>query len=81
MTDEEFDILDELYFVIAYEDLLPRVEAEPPALESILMSLFDKGWIRIMKNPDGEDLHQCPVRWEGHYLLASKQGLKAHNSL
>ncbi|MEQ9232139.1 MAG: transporter [Cyclobacteriaceae bacterium] len=82
MTDAEFDILDELYFVTSYHDLSGRIELRRDELNERLINLFNKGWVRAFKSPNdtrdfevlnAEVLSNC-------YLLASKAGLKAHNS-
>ncbi len=82
MTDTEFELIDELYFVISFQDLCQEVELEKTELIDILLDLYRKTWIRVFDDPDGQadaDL----VNEEtivNSYLLASKSGLKAHNS-
>ena len=82
MTDAEFDVLDELYFVTSFEDLRQRTELAEAALTSTLAQLVARGWVKCL-GPDGEVLadpavfEQYPDRC--HYL-ATKPGLLAHNT-
>lgn len=82
MTDEEFEILDELYFVISYADLQSKVEMSDEDLYEIIHSLFTKGWVRVFESPDDtRDFENITAEnLANAYLLASKTGLKAHNS-
>ena len=83
MTDEEFDVLDELYFVIRFDDLLEATEKDADELIKILKSLFSKGWIKVLKTVDDEvpdseiDMDNSSSEY---YFLATKKGLLAHNS-
>lgn len=81
MTDEEFDILDELYFVTSYHDLSGRLEMRKDELNRRLIALFEKGWVRVFKSPnDTRDFETVNEKiLPESYLLASKSGLKAHN--
>jgi hypothetical protein len=83
MTDLEFDILDELYFIQPFQELRKNVRMEEKELLVGLRGLLSKGWLRCFTAPDEEvhfeentfnkDYHQ-------YYYLASKEGLLAHNS-
>lgn len=82
MTDLEYDILDELYFVISYEELIQQVDMAESDLRKGIFELFSKGWVRVFSDPD-ETLDYENLTEEllsTGYLLASKAGLKAHNS-
>lgn len=82
MTDLEYDILDELYFVISFDELMRQVAIEEADLRKGVFELFNKGWVRVFSDPDEtldyENLTQELLSTS--YLLASKAGLKAHNS-
>lgn len=82
MTDREFELLDELYFVTSYADLKAQLGWENNALCSELTSLFHKGWVRVFASPDDPaDFTEVTDQvLMNAYLLASKAGLKAHNS-
>lgn len=81
MTDDEFTLLDELYFVISYEQLQQEVGFSDKKLSSLILDFYEKGWVKILKTvdmevaaiPEGEELKKC-------YFLASKKGLQAHNT-
>lgn len=83
MTDHEFEVLDELYFVTSYEDLRSSSEIPDDILKQTLVSLVKKGWVRIYSNMYEEseiepiDFKTNPTKY--HYL-ASKKGLMKHNS-
>ncbi|MEN7546869.1 hypothetical protein AAG747_03040 [Rapidithrix thailandica] len=82
MTEQEFTILDELYFLTSYQDLSEAVGLEEAALLNSLKSLLEKKWIRCYKEADQElpyedtDLEKDYARY---YYLASKEGLLKHN--
>lgn len=83
MTDREFDVLDELYFVTPFQDLLQTTASGRTELVTVLRSLHEKGWIKVMKTID-EELTTNQVDLEknaaDYFFLATKSGLLAHNS-
>ncbi len=83
MTDREFDVLDELYFIQSYSDLSSAIGLEDEILILTLTSLFDKGWIRVYHDIDLE-VNSKEVNIKEHaikyFYLASKEGLLAHNT-
>ena len=82
MSDLEFDVLDELYFVIHYDDLSSAIELDDFDLKPILVKLHNKGWLRCYIEPDTElqvEDVDLEVSFRNYYYLASKEGLKAHN--
>ncbi|MFY0689429.1 MAG: hypothetical protein JXQ90_19815 [Cyclobacteriaceae bacterium] len=83
MTDKEFDVLDELYFVTPYKELALGCKLDDNELREVLMSLFLKKFLRVYEEPDVE-LEQDQVDFEQqfkqYYYLASKEGLLAHNT-
>lgn len=83
MSEAEFDILDELYFVISFEELQEKVQMEEEVLKLELGNLIRKGWVRVLeKKSDNsvEDLHSFNKNYKFYNYLASKEGLLAHNS-
>lgn len=82
MTDLEFDVLDELYFVIGFEALLEVTELEEHELYTCLKTLISKGWVKCFKGTDEElplsevDLNR---NYKNYSYLATKKGLLAHN--
>lgn len=83
MTDREFDILDELYFLQSYKTLKNLIGIQDEELREELIGLLRKGWIRCYKNPNEEidpDTDSFKKEYQNYYYLASKEGLLAHNS-
>ena len=83
MSDIEFDILDELYFVTSFGQLALALDMDEKMLKNSLEGLLKKGWIECLISPEDE----TPVRpahfereYRNYYYLATKAGLLAHNS-
>ncbi len=83
MTDSEFDLLDELYFVQSFDYLKKVLGWDDLRLLDALQSLYQKGLIKCLSGPDQERFDQVNVLSEGKNLLylATKKGLMAHNTL
>ena len=83
MTDFEFELMDELYFVISFQELQKRLLLDEEQLKQGLYNLLNKGYIKCFSNVSDELPHQ-DVDFENNYrnyhYLASKEGLFAHNS-
>jgi len=80
MTDLEFEVLDELYFVISFEDLAKKVELEPDILRETLIGLHNKKWIKALISHDEEILApDIQNHCEQYFYLATKLGLLEHN--
>jgi hypothetical protein len=84
MSTEEYEVMDELYFIRSFQELLNELKWDEKKLYSVLSQLFQKGWIRCYSNPLDEILTEH-VKLESNYrqyhYFASKEGLKAHTSL
>lgn len=81
MSDEEFELLDELYFVQSYENLKQELDWEDEKLLFILQKLVDKEWINCFSSPDEEVLDpDIPNKGKTYFYLASKRGLLEHNA-
>jgi hypothetical protein len=84
MTDQEFDILDELYFVTAYPELLEKLNLPEPEFREALIGLISMNYIKCLFPDHDSEVPYDPVHFEtegqGYYFLASKEGLLAHNS-
>ncbi|MFY0651907.1 MAG: hypothetical protein JXQ96_07735 [Cyclobacteriaceae bacterium] len=82
MSDLEFDVLDELYFVIHYKDLSQVTQLDDEDLKPLLTKMYSKGWLRCYNEPDEElegESVDIEVNYRNYYYLASKEGLKMHN--
>ncbi len=83
MTDLEFDVLDELYFVQKYDYLKQELQLNDDNLVEVLNSLYNKEWIKCFINHSEEIVNgQADIKSNyKHYLyLATKKGLLAHNA-
>jgi hypothetical protein len=83
MNDNEFDLLDELYFVQPYSYLKDTLRWEDKKLLATLQSLYSKGWIKCLHAPDDEVFGEVDFIGKGMelYYLATKKGLMEHNAL
>ena len=83
MTNTEFEVLDELYFVQSFEALQQVLSMPESELKNILHGLLKKGWIKCFKSL-AEELRAEETHFENefkdYYYLATKAGLLAHNS-
>jgi len=85
MSDNEFDILDELYFVQSYADLKSTLSLSDAELCAALQSLIRQGYVRILY-PDQDTKYDYDAATFGknchnYYYLATKAGLIVHNSI
>ena len=83
MTDKEFDVMDELYFLQSFDALAKSVVFSENELKNVLHVLMKKGWLRSYINPNDEiafDEAKFEKDYHKYYYLASKEGLLAHNS-
>ena len=83
MSDAEFDLLDELYFVQPFSYLQETLAWEDGPLLAALNSLYRGGLVKCLRSPDEERFDEVNVLEEGKdlYFLATKKGLMAHNAL
>jgi len=82
MTNTEFEIIDELYFLISFNELLVQLDFDKELLVNELRKLYKKGWIRIYDGIDKElESHVILNESFSKYrFLVSKKGLSKHNS-
>ncbi|MHA6248143.1 hypothetical protein ACXYMU_09425 [Pontibacter sp. CAU 1760] len=85
MSENEFDLLDELYFVTSYADLRSTLSLSDEEMCAGLQALIRQGYVKILY-PDQDTDHtydeasfsrQC----QEYYYLATKAGLVVHNSI
>ncbi|MBW3470363.1 hypothetical protein [Arthrospiribacter ruber] len=83
MTDEEFDVIDELYFVQHFSYLKESLGWEEQLILQTLSSLQEKGYIKCLTAPDEEVFEKIDLLEQGRklYFLATKKGLMEHNAL
>lgn len=83
MTDLEYDVIDELYFVTAYPELAQKFSIGQEQLQAILKNLVLKGWVKCLKTVSEELIFnekEFDKRFLDYFYLATKAGLLAHNS-
>ena len=84
MTEIEFEVLDELYFLQSYQYLINTLKIGDDILKSTLQELISKGWVRCYSSPSEEvdfELSVFAKEFKNYQYLASKAGLLAHNSI
>jgi len=83
MTNLEYDVLDELYFVQDYEYLINELDIEEPVLIEVLEKLYQKDWIKCFIKHDEEierGLADIKNNYKSYLYLATKKGLFAHHA-
>ena len=82
MTDQEYDLLDELYFVISFQELCSQVNLSQDQLINALTGLCAKEWVRVYDAFGAEiELNEIQsTAFRQYKFLASKKGLFAHNA-
>ncbi|MBO3270570.1 MULTISPECIES: hypothetical protein [Hymenobacter] len=84
VTDAEFDILDELYFVTSFAELSRKTTLAAPVVEENLRSLLEKDLIRSFWPDADTELAYEPTSFgaicRDAFFLASKEGLLQHNT-
>lgn len=84
MTDLEFDLLDELYFVTPFTGLAKAIGQSEHATKDTMRSLLNQEFVSQMAFDDAANdfVRQEPPDLdhpEKYHYLASKKGLLAHN--
>ena len=80
MSDAEYDVLDELYFVRPFAALHQTLAWPEEQLKEELRRLYAKGWVQLF-HPGTDNLVSENPDWNGGYrdyaYLATKAGLLA----
>ena len=84
LNDLQFDILDALYFVEPFANILEEVHTSRPILIDELRTMIDRGWIQVMEfDKEQGDYYRSTIfdtdRLELYFFLATKEGLLKHN--
>ena len=83
MSEQEYQVLDELYFVQSFPELRQLTGFNESELKEILGELLKKGWIKCLRSREGEEPvgeSEFFTNYTSYLYLASKAGLQAHNS-
>ena len=84
MTQYENDIIDELYLIQSFDQLVKLVALDEAILKKTLEELLRKDWVRCYNPPTQELKFQKPAfekDFRNYHYLATKAGLLAHNSI
>lgn len=84
MTDFEFDLLDELYFVKSMQELNSLFKDQTIDISTKLWTMIEKGWVKVMDRVDNElQVTKDEYITNCHSFLfnISKKGLMAHNQI
>ncbi|MCU0429219.1 MAG: transporter [Cytophagaceae bacterium] len=84
MSDEEYQVLDELYFTIPFSKLIKRLEWEESKTLAVILRLLEKGWVKgieIQSEMEISDPEFIRNNFSDMHFLATKKGLMAHNTL
>ena len=86
MTNIQFQIIDELYFVTSFDDLLREVEIDDIELIGELKTLLQSGWVeQFIFNQEQKNYikqkHPVFDTISSHAYLATKEGLLKHNGM
>jgi hypothetical protein len=85
VTDQEFEVLDELYFVTSFKALITAVGWSSDEVFKPLSEMVEKGWVKCL-DPTSEQEVECKSatelrnKVEQVLFLATKKGLFEHNS-
>ncbi len=75
MTDDEFELMDETYFVQHFDYLKETLGWEDEKLLANLRLLYDKGFIKCLREPDDEIFDKADIinRGTEYFYLATKK--------
>ncbi len=83
MSEQEYLLLDELYFLQSFQELEELTGLSKAVLSSVLGDLLGKGWIKCLRSREGEEpvgMDEFSASYSTFQYLATKAGLLAHNS-
>jgi len=80
LTDLQFEILDAIYFVEPYQNIIDEVEQTEPIIRDELRTMIDKGWINVLRfDEEKGDYEKTRIydtdNMQNSAYLASKDGL------
>jgi len=83
MSENEFDLIDELYFVQPFQYLRDSLGWQDELIIATLESLHVNGYVKCLRSPDEEVFEDLNLARDGKnfYFLATKKGLMAHNTI
>ena len=82
MTDQEFDLMDELYFVKTFTELTDVKHIKHQTIIETLKQLLEQHWVKILDENDNEigyNATSFAKNINNYHFIATKAGLLAHN--
>ncbi|MEZ4684599.1 MAG: hypothetical protein R3B47_00575 [Bacteroidia bacterium] len=84
LNELQFDIIDCLYFVEPYENIIEDVGRPEPIVRDELRTLIDRGYVNVLIFDEANgDYHKTAIydvdNMRDYFYLASKDGLLRHN--
>lgn len=85
LTDIEYDILNAIYFVEPFENILAECRQPVGVVTDVLRQLIDKKYVVAMRFDDATQEYVRSFIYDADNMnaysyLATKEGLMAHNS-
>ncbi|MCB0843854.1 MAG: hypothetical protein KDE26_11425 [Bacteroidetes bacterium] len=84
MNDVQFQILDSIYFVESFANIVEEAGEPVPVVVDELRTMIDRGWIQVMMfDEEKNDFVRTSIydtdHMEEYHYLATKTGLMKHN--
>lgn len=84
LNELQFDIIDCLYFVEPYTNILEDVGKPEPVMRDELRTLIDRGYVNVLVFDETKGDYNKTVIFDSdnmqdYFYLASKDGLLKHN--
>lgn len=83
MSEIEYDLLDEMYFLVSFQHLLNETPYDEPSIKAALKAMLEKGWIRCYEGNEEQPISDTAAfeqAYQHYRYLATKEGLLVHNS-
>jgi hypothetical protein len=83
VTDEDFDLIDSLYFISSFDAIKAELRWQEAVLKERLHQLIIKGWVKCLEigsDIEIEDINNFDLHYKNYNYLVTKEGLFAHNS-
>ena len=83
MSEQEYQVLDELYFLQSFQELLVQTGLPAEEVKQVLGDMLQKGWVKCLRSREGEEpvgAEEFSANYASLQYLATKAGLLAHNS-
>jgi hypothetical protein len=85
LSDIEFDVLNALYFVEPFQNILDECKASEPVVADVLKQLIHKKYVTPMQFDEEKQEYIRTFFYDSdnmraYHYLATKDGLIAHNS-